>query len=68
MNGKIRWDDRPMKELKEILESEIEICERLSKAKSLPLRKRSNYEGRSEEARLILDVVDHLLGKDDGDE
>ena len=61
MNGIALW------ELKEILESEIEICERFSKAKSLSLRKRRYYEGRIDASRLILVFVNYFLGKDDGD-
>ena len=55
---------KELKELKEIMKSEIEICERFSQAKSLPRYKRSYYEGRSDAVRLILVFVNYFLGKE----
>ena len=53
-----------MKDLKKILESDIEICDRFSQAKSLPRYKRSYYEGMSHEARSILYLVNLLIEKE----
>ncbi len=56
---------KELKDLKEILEEEIEICDRFSQAKSLSLQERSYYDGRRDGARLILYFVERFIGKDE---